>query len=83
MAIRTFATVLIAGTLTAPAVTLAAQPYGRDTVYPSTWVPSTPAVLNPGLQPHGRDTVFASRAPVTSKPDDVKLGAVVTKPGRA
>ena len=65
MTTRTLTSAILAITLAVPAAgALAAQPFGRDTVYAApgasaSTVAGSPAVNQ--LQPNGRDTVFASR----------------------
>jgi hypothetical protein len=61
----------------------AAQPFGRDSVYvqPGQVVTSTAPKVE--IARLGRDSVYVTKDTALSKPASVKVGAVVTRPGRA
>ena len=86
MTTRTIANAILAVTLAVPAVAaIAAQPFGRDTVYAAASASgaSQPApVARNDAQPYGRDTVNASRISGSGQ-SATSTADVAFKPGRA
>jgi hypothetical protein len=79
LAMITVATALSVSTVGA----FAAQPFGRDSVYAQPGQVVTSTAPKAEIARFGRDSVYVTKDTVLSKPDSVKVGAVVTKPGRA
>jgi hypothetical protein len=85
MSTRTFANAIVAVALAVPAAAaLAAQPYGRDTVYAVADAVTTPAstAASSDAQVYGRDTVHASRIAGSGQSLSREAGLTL-KPGRA
>jgi hypothetical protein len=86
MTTRTLTSAILAITLAVPAAgALAAQPFGRDTVYAAPGASASTVARSPAvnqLQPNGRDTVFASRIPGSGE-SPASTAEFADKPGRA
>jgi len=85
---RKFASLFVAAALALPAVgTLAAQEFGRDSVYahpgqPASTAPST--AVKAQIDRFGRDSVYVTKDTQLSKPTGITVGeSVNAKPGRA
>jgi hypothetical protein len=87
MTARTLTSAILAITLAVPAAAaIAAQPFGRDSVYSareaSTGTVDRSSVVRNEAQPNGRDTVSASRIPGSGQ-SPASTAEFVDRPGRA
>ncbi|HTS54928.1 MAG TPA: hypothetical protein VMH26_16780 [Burkholderiales bacterium] len=67
--------------LVAAPACFAAERFGRDSVYATQNVPASKVATGVSLQRHGRDSVYATQ--IVGPKQDIKVGVVLDRPGRA
>jgi len=79
MNLKSIAVLLIA--LAVSPVSFAGERFGRDSTYATQNAPASKVVTGVSLQRHGRDSVYATQT--VGPKQDVKVGQVTDRPGRA
>ena len=79
MNVKSIAVLVLA--LAASPVSFAGERFGRDSTYATQSAPSSKVVTGVSLQRQGRDSVYATQN--TSPKQDIKVGQLTDRPGRA
>ena len=79
MNVKSIVVLLIA--LALSPVSFAGERFGRDSTYAAQNVPASKVSTGVSLQRHGRDSVYATQT--TGAKQDVKVGQLTDRPGRA